>query len=802
MALPSSGAIRLGADVNVELGNSATLTIALGQETVRALFGVASGAIRLGQDSRGKSAVIQGGLYGWGEQSLFGGFFNLYGLGLGNATNYSSPVQVGSLTTWSSVSAAFVNTMAIKTDGTLWGWGAQGFFGPATPNLGLGDQDTRSSPVQVGSLTNWSKIDTSAGSAVAITTNGALYAWGQNPGGELGLLDTVHRSSPVQVGSLTNWSKVKMAGTGGGSGGGPAHLLAVKTDGTLWTCGYNSYGQLGLLDSTSRSSPTQIGSGTNWSTVEAGNVSLAIKTDGSLWSWGGNGALLGYTAASNVSSPTQIGSLTNWSKISSSHGHVLAIKTDGTLWAWGISSAGELGYLVPVTFDFESSPVQVGSLTSWKQVSATDYTAAAIKTDGTLWTWGHNEDGSGVLGLSDNVNRSSPTQVGSLTNWKQADINQYNCGAVKTDGTLWQWGIIPAASTVSSPTQVGSLTNWSQVSTSHNLSFAIKTDNTLWAWGSDNFGFGMFGNGSRSYTSSSPVQIGSLTNWKQVSTGYTGAFSAAIKTDGTLWVWGVGDLGQLGLGTQTRRSSPTQVGSGTNWRQVTTNGGYFGKMLAVKTDGTLWGCGYNSTGSLGLNDIVGRSSLTQVGSGTNWLYVTTDETGNTFAEKTDGTLWAWGVNNFGSLGLGDSDGRSSPVQVGMLMDWASGSTGATGFIYDKISAGVAIKTDSTLWGWGHNLYGQKGYKRTAPGITGSSVSPQQVGSGTTWSEISAGDKKSFAIKTDGTLWAWGQGSGGSGGFTGVLGLSDTNSRSSPTQVGALTGWKVISSGTYHTMAIK
>jgi alpha-tubulin suppressor-like RCC1 family protein len=155
----------------------------------------------------------------------------------------------------------------------------------------------------------------------------------------------------------------------------------------------------------------------------AGKTVAAIKTDGTLWTWGTNptGQLGTFNGSNPTSSPVQVGTLTNWKLVSGQQNSFAAIKTDGTLWTWGANTSGQLGL-----FDIihRSSPVQVGTLTNWKLVTPAYDNVASIKTDGTLWVWGSNSGGK--FGLGDFVNRSSPVQVGTLTNWKQVacGINQ------------------------------------------------------------------------------------------------------------------------------------------------------------------------------------------------------------------------------------------------------------------------------------------------------------------------------------------------------------------------------------------
>jgi alpha-tubulin suppressor-like RCC1 family protein len=348
---------------------------------------------------------------------------------------------------------------------------------------------------------------------VAPSTAGALFSWGEGGNGELGSGATTDRSSPVQVGALTDWQKLAC---------GQKHILAIKTDGTLWAWGLNTVGQLGDGSTTTRSSPVQIGADTDWATIAANGTlaggaefSAAIKTGGTLWTWGENGSgQLGVGNTTDRSSPTQVGALTTWSKVACSGKAMFAIKTDGTLWHWG-GSAYTVG---PAT----SSPVQVGALTNWASIAAGNEHVLAVKTDGTLWAWGLNS--SGAVGDGTTTTRTSPVQIGALTTWSKVAAGgamySYNFGnsfAIKTDGTLWSWGegssgALGSGATTdrSSPVQVGALTDWDQITVRHETVLATKTGGTLWAWGGN--GVGQLGDGTTT-SKSSPVQIGALTNW-------------------------------------------------------------------------------------------------------------------------------------------------------------------------------------------------------------------------------------------------------------------------------------------------
>jgi alpha-tubulin suppressor-like RCC1 family protein len=335
----------------------------------------------------------------------------------------------------------------------------------------------------------------------------------------------------------------------------------------LFLFGQNNYGQLGLNDTSNRASPTQLGSDITWSKVSGAiGITGFIKTDGTLWTsgidlrCGRNGLNNRYAIRS---SPTQVGTDTTWRNINFGYEHVLATKTDGTLWAWGRSSQNE------TNVGTRSSPTQIGSSTNWNLIGAGFYTSIATKTDGTLWVWGYNAQGQ--LGLNNNNSQVGLTQVGTLTNWSKVSIGIYQWYAIKTDGTLWasgmnssgELGINQTQNYRSSPVQVGTNTNWSMVSAGRQTVAAIKTDGTLWVWGYEQQGeFGLSGG---TLSISSPTQVGALTNWKTIN--LTGTNTAqAVKLDGTLWSWGWNNIGQLGLSSGSSFvNSPTQVGTGTNW---------------------------------------------------------------------------------------------------------------------------------------------------------------------------------------------------------------------------------------------
>tara|TARA_B100001250_G_C19733094_1_gene759451 strand:- start:80 stop:1306 length:1227 start_codon:yes stop_codon:yes gene_type:complete len=352
---------------------------------------------------------------------------------------------------------------------------------------------------------------------------------------------------------------------------------------TLSLFGKNNVGQLGQNNITYYSSPIQL-PGTTWDRISQSYQSnYGIKTDGTLWSWGYQirGELGLNQQGVNISSPTQVGALTTWRWASGCKWAAAGIRypgasgsTNGTLWTWGGDSAGSLG--LNVNWEKKSSPTQIAGA-FWSSVHGfSHYNFAATDTSGHLFTWGENEFGN--LGTNNssspsNTGYSSPCQVGTDTTWGTHEnldgkVHAFQNGLqwIKTDGTLWGWGRnyygqqgFNNESVFSSPTQLGTESTWRYISGSPSAMVATKTDGTLWGSGYNDDG--TLGQNNRTKYSS-PTQIGTGTDWvRPAGTGYSAGI-IATKTDGSLWVWGSGYHGNLGLnssGAPTLLSSPTQL---------------------------------------------------------------------------------------------------------------------------------------------------------------------------------------------------------------------------------------------------
>jgi len=354
---------------------------------------------------------------------------NAFGqLGDNTATDRSTPVTtLSGGANWKQLACGNGHTAAIKTDGTLWAWGA-GNNGQRGDDAG----SNRLTPVTTfAGETNWKQVACGGYHTAAIKTDGTLWTWGRNLYGNLGDNTTTTRFTPVTTfAGGTDWKQVA---------GAFYHTAAIKTDGTLWTWGRNSYGQLGNnTTSTDRRTPvTTFAGGTNWKQVAGGyGHTAAIKTDGTLWTWGsgGNGRLGDNTTTQRIIPITTFAGGTNWKQVACGNDHTAAIKTDGTLWTWGANAFGTLGDNTTTT---RFTPVTTfAGGTNWKQVAGAFYHTAAIKTDGTLWTWGGGFANFGQLGNNTTTDRSIPvTTFAGGTNWKQVAGGSHTV-AIKTSDDL------------------------------------------------------------------------------------------------------------------------------------------------------------------------------------------------------------------------------------------------------------------------------------------------------------------------------------------------------------------------------
>ena len=367
---------------------------------------------------------------------------------------------------------------------------------------------------------------------------------------------------------------------------------------------------------------------------------------------------------------------------------------------------------------------------TWLKVACGAQFSVALRSDGTLWSWGANKSNAGQLGLDigSTTHIETPTQIGSDHDWKDIAAGAAHCLALKSSGTMWAWGWnyggeIGDGTTIqrNSPVQAGTDNDWKNVYCGMLCSYAIKNDGSLWAWGWTYMGQLGIGQTTESYNKT-PTQVGTDKDWLMVSGGGAavivgGALTSAgyalgLKTDGTLWAWGANEHGELGDGTTQEKYSPVKIGNDNNWRQLATG---LSSSSALKSDHTLWSWGDNFLGALGIGNELQQSAPVQA-SGTDWNQLTRGPSYG-LAIKTNGTLWGWGQNSNGQLGDGTKVKKLSPVLIGNDNDWSF------------IAAAKAVLANNNTTVVGYHSLGMKNQK-TFLCSTGRNVDGQ-LGNGTT-----------------------------------------------------------------------
>ena len=339
----------------------------------------------------------------------------------------------------------------------------------------------------------------------------------------------------------------------------------------------------------------------------------------------------------------------------------------------------------------------------------------AKRSDGKLWCWGSNT--SGELGDgTQSLGRSTPAPVSSALVGEigQFSASDHTCSRQK-DGRVWCWGAngtgqVGDGTTTAryAPVPVTALGNQvAKVSATGLLgTCALKMDGTAWCWGYNPV-YGV----SFTQFDRTPVPITALGN--QVIDIKTGAYVfCALKMDGTLWCWGDNYFGQLGLGDTATRTTPVQVAAlGDQVVDLRLDGG---ATCALKADGSMWCWGYNGNGQLGVGDTLKRTLPTQViALGTQVVGMATG-TSHTCALKADKTVWCWGSNTYGQLGNASDIQRTSPVQVVLPGPVKSISAGA----YHN----QALLENGAVFTWGQNSQGSLGTGTTAAWV----ATPQRM----------------------------------------------------------------------------
>lgn len=698
---------------------------------------------------------------------------------------------LGDVTT---IAAGRYHSLAIKSDGTVWGWGSNSDGalgnGTATPyefvagpvceqyDSGSGTCTTHLSDV----------IAVAAGESVSLglKEDGTVWAWGRNSYGLLGDGTKDHGYTAAQVcqaydsGTSTCTAFLTDAA---GIAMGSRHAAAFKNDGTGWAWGGNSYHQLADGTAEERLHAVQMcqvyeddACTTPLTGIEelvlGSNTTTIRKGDGTVWSWGWNtpGVACG---SSRVTVPTQIcleegGVLSGATAIAGGAAHIVALLEDGTLWTLGDNHVGALGdgtthdraWPVQVCADFDAgtSSCERHLDRIFRVFAGYDF-SVALRTDGNMYSWGGNN--TGQLGLGIVGSKGLPIQVGVDADWVEASAGTRYSLARKEDGTVWAWGgnsyrelgIGRDTAAVTSPEPVCQVydeagrtctevfSGATRVMAANVASFALKGDGTVWAWGYDSNGALGLGEVLGDFYAAAPSQVCEVYDGGNhtcttfltdvASLGVGAEIAFARKNDGTVWGWGgKNSSGELGRGTMDSDPHPTAE-----------------RVCAV----------YGATSCTTYLSDVAEIAVSY---------------GHGVVRKNDGTIWAWGHGN-GNLGDGAAENSAVPLQVCEDYDSSAGSCntlfGNVVALAPVSSATLALRGDGTIWGWG--------YANSALGLAWNPPTPELVNADTDWDVLVPGSMgaTSVAFKGDGSMWIWGDG------YYGQLGDARFNNSTTPVQ---------------------
>ncbi len=618
--------------------------------------------------------------------------------------------STGNLSGALDVACGTNHTAVLMGNGTVWTVGLN-----TSGELGNGNTTRQLKAVQVltatGPLTGVTALAAGASHTLALGTSGEVWAWGSNAVGQLGNNSTVNSTRAAKVPSLTGIVAIA---------GGERFSYAIKNDGTAWAFGDNAYGQLGNNSTTASRIPVQVRtSAGNLSGVKAAAAGMGhgvfLTSTGGVLSVGLNSSgQLGNNSTTNgllaVPSRGLSGNLSGIAEVACGDAFTLFLSTNGTISAVGSNTNGQLGDGTRIS---RLTAVPVAGLTSVSFVCAGADRSFAVKSDGGVFAWGgdlYGAQGQGARGFE-----WSWTPLPQWSAFLRAAAGSSHTLWLKADGSVWAAGRnlygqlgngLTSDSLVPVRTQsaTGNLTAIQDVAAGSAHSLALAQNGAVWAWGLNSSGRLGDGTGtSRTKAVLALDAVGPISGTSAVAVG--DAFSLALR-QGSVWAWGLNSYSQLGDGTITSRSKAVPV--------LTTSGSLAGITalaaganhgVALKGDGTVWVWGYNNQGQLGLGNTLTQNRAVSI-PGVNDALAIAAGSAQTYILRSigGGTAWGAGQNNVGQLADGTTTARSSLVQV-------QSTTGAlTGLAWVRSGAlahhAAAGRMDGTSWIWGQNDAGQ------------------------------------------------------------------------------------------------
>jgi alpha-tubulin suppressor-like RCC1 family protein len=593
----------------------------------------------------------------------------------------------------------------------------------------------------------------SGGHSCGLLANGALYCWGSNPDGRLGLPETTTVADrPTRVGSNL-WKQIST---------GAEHTCGVRDDDTLWCVGQARCGRIGngsVEDCSDGDEPLfdwfQTGGTRPWRSVSAGSRhTCAIDGDRALWCFGRNSsAELGLGDASDLPrnlTPAQVDAAGNkdWQEVSAGGSHTCA-RRSGALYCWGSNSSGQAGQANTAADVLVPTPV--GSDADWTAVVTGGNHSCGLRGTN-LYCWGFNSQGQ--IGDGTTMTRTAPTPIRDDIDWAEVAVGPSTTCARAVDGSWWCWGDntnqaagdgLPLS--YREPRRVGTGVGWRAIGGGGPASCAIDDNARLFCFGSNQTG--TLGVGPLPADLTVPADINAGTGWAQVEAGTSS--TCAIKTDGSLWCWGSNSSGQLGHGVAGRtRDRPTVVMEGTSFRKVSVGNS---SACAITTADVLYCWGDDSFGKLGNGspeaDLGTPTQIPSTGSTTRYLDVASYFLHTCAITKvgaaTTGQIFCWGLNARHQCGANTT---TSPLYAPTLS--ADTASTWTNLIGGNAGAACAVRS-ANVYCWGYNQFGNVG-NNTAEGTN--VAIPALLGPGGSWTIGSIGDYHTLGLR-GGLFYAWG-----------------------------------------------